>query len=100
MTADDNSPTPPLRRSPLHERHVAAGARMAPFAGWEMPIDYGSVVAEHMAVRTGAGMFDLTHLGTIAVSGPDAVALLRRSFTNHVTALDVGRSQYTLCLDA
>lgn len=73
---------------------------MAEFAGWEMPIDYGSVVAEHMAVRTGAGMFDLTHLGTIAVSGPDAVALLRRSFTNDVTALDVGRSQYTLCLDA
>ncbi|CAN5132931.1 glycine cleavage system aminomethyltransferase GcvT [soil metagenome] len=95
----DLTPTPPLRRSPLHDRHVAAGARMAAFAGWEMPIDYGSVVAEHMAVRTAAGMFDLTHLGTVIVSGPDAAAVLQRSFSNDITVLEVGRSHYSLCLD-
>jgi aminomethyltransferase len=92
-------PAPPLRRSPLHDRHVAARARMAPFAGWEMPIDYGSVVAEHMAVRTAAGAFDLTHLGTVVVAGPDAEAVLQQAFTNDVTTLDPGRSHYSLCLD-
>ncbi|WP_108665179.1 glycine cleavage system aminomethyltransferase GcvT [Euzebya rosea] len=90
----------PLRRSPLHDRHVAAGARMAEFAGWEMPIDYGSVVAEHEAVRGAGGMFDLTHLGTVAVTGPGAEQVIQRSFTNDVTALEPGRSHYTLCLDA
>ena len=100
MDTDTAPPDPtPLRRSPLHERHVAAGARMAEFAGWEMPIDYGSVVAEHKAVREGAGAFDLTHLGTVAVSGPDAAAVIQRSFTNDVEALDPGRSHYSLCLD-
>ncbi len=91
--------TTPLRRSPLHDRHLAAGARMAAFAGWEMPIDYGSTVAEHMAVRETAGAFDLTHLGTVLVTGPDAAAVVQRSFTNDVDALDVGASQYSLCLD-
>ena len=90
----------PLRRSPLHDRHVAAGARMAEFAGWEMPIDYGSVVAEHEAVRGSGGMFDLTHLGTVAVTGPGAEQVIQRSFTNDVTTLEPGRSHYTLCLDA
>lgn len=100
MDTDLDQPDPtPLRRSPLHDRHVAAGARMAEFAGWEMPIDYGSVVAEHTAVRQSAGAFDLTHLGTVAVSGPDAAAVIQRSFTNDVTTLEPGRSQYSLCLD-
>jgi aminomethyltransferase len=91
--------TPPLRRSPLHDRHVAAGARMAPFAGWEMPIDAGSVVAEHLAVRQDVGVFDLSHLGTVVVAGPRAEAVVQRSFTNDAAALPVGRAHYTLCLD-
>ena len=99
MSDTDTTPTPPLRHSPLHDRHVAAGARMAEFAGWEMPIDYGSVVAEHKAVRSRAGMFDLTHLGTVAVTGPGAASVIQRSFTNDITTLEPGRSHYTLCLD-
>ncbi|MGI9017821.1 MAG: glycine cleavage system aminomethyltransferase GcvT [Euzebya sp.] len=94
-----DGPQTPLRHSPLHDRHVAAGARMAEFAGWEMPIDYGSVVAEHKAVRAGSGMFDLTHLGTITVTGPDAEAVVQRSFTGDITTLADGRAHYTLCLD-
>ncbi len=97
-TTSDPAPTS-LRRSPLHDRHVAAGARLAAFAGWEMPIDYGSVVAEHSAVREHAGMFDLTHLGTIWVRGDGADDVVQRAFTNDVTALADGRSQYSLCLD-
>lgn len=96
---DTNVSATPLRRSPLHDRHVAADARMAAFAGWQMPIDYGSVVAEHQAVRSAVGMFDLSHLGTIVVTGPDAEAVVQRSFTNDVAALPVGRSHYSLCLD-
>ncbi|MEE8602415.1 glycine cleavage system aminomethyltransferase GcvT [Euzebya tangerina] len=99
MSTDDATPTTPLRHSPLHERHVAAGARMAEFAGWEMPIDYGSVVAEHMAVRSAAGMFDLTHLGTVTVTGEGAEATIQQSFTNDVSGLAEGTSQYSLCLD-
>lgn len=97
--APSTAPAPPLRRSPLHDRHLAAGARMAAFAGWTMPIDYGSVVAEHLAVRGSAGMFDLTHLGTVTVRGAGAEDVIARSFTNDVRALPVGRSHYTLCLD-
>ena len=99
MTTIQPLPSTPLRHSPLHQRHVDADARLAEFAGWEMPIDYGSVVAEHLAVRSSAGMFDLTHLGTIMVSGPDAEAVIQRSFTGDVTTLPVGKSHYSLCLD-
>lgn len=84
--------------SPLADRHRALGARLAAFAGWEMPIDYGSVVAEHTAVRTGAGVFDLAHLGSVSVSGPDAAAALQRALTNDIDKLAVGAAQYTLCL--
>lgn len=94
-----NEPTTPLRHSALHARHVNAGARMAEFAGWEMPIDYSSVVAEHKAVRSGAGMFDLTHLGTILVTGPGAPDVVQRAFTGDITTLLEGRAHYTLCLD-
>jgi aminomethyltransferase len=88
-----------LRRSPLDDRHRALGASMTGFGGWDMPLDYGSVVAEHRAVRADCGVFDLSHLGTLAVTGTDGEAVLQAAFTNDVGALDVGRAHYTLCLD-
>ncbi|MGH8904242.1 MAG: glycine cleavage system aminomethyltransferase GcvT [Egibacteraceae bacterium] len=88
-----------LRRSPLHERHVALGASMTAFGGWQMPLDYGSVVAEHRAVREGCGVFDLSHLGTLRVTGHRAATAVRQAFTNDAAALPVGRAHYTLCLD-
>ncbi|MBA2530272.1 MAG: glycine cleavage system protein T, partial [Euzebyales bacterium] len=88
------------RRSPLDDRHRALGAATTDFGGWEMPLHYGSVVAEHHAVREAAGAFDLSHLGTLRVTGTGAEACLRRAFTNDVTALPAGRAHYTLSLDA
>jgi aminomethyltransferase len=89
----------PLRRSPLHERHVALGASMTAFGGWEMPLDYGSVVAEHCTVRERCGVFDLSHLGTLRVTGSQATTAVQQAFTNDAAALPVGRAHYTLCLD-
>jgi aminomethyltransferase len=89
----------PLRRSPLHERHVALGASMTVFGGWQMPLHYGSIVAEHRAVREGCGVFDLSHLGTLRVTGQRAVETVQQAFTNDAAALPVGRAHYTLCLD-
>ena len=66
-----------LRRTPLHDRHVALGARMVPFAGWEMPVQYEGVIPEHRAVRTDAGVFDVSHMGEIEVEGPRARELLQ-----------------------
>ena len=74
------------------------GAAMTDFAGWDMPLHYGSVVAEHNAVRESAGMFDLSHLGTLTVTGPGAEATIQRAFTNDASSLAVGRAHYTLCL--
>jgi aminomethyltransferase len=88
-----------LRRSPIDDRHRALGASMTGFGGWDMPLDYGSVVAEHTAVRDSCGAFDLSHLGTLAVTGPDAADVIAAAFTNDARALDVGRAHYTLCLD-
>lgn len=97
------APTPGAAlRSPLHDRHVALGARLAPFGGWEMPLEYagGGVVREHTAVRTTAGVFDVSHLGTAEVRGPGAVAALDAVLTNDVTRIGPGRAQYTLlCAD-
>jgi aminomethyltransferase len=95
MPADAGPP-----QSPLADRHRGLGARMTTFAGWQMPLDYGSVVAEHDAVRTACGVFDLSHLGMFTVTGPDAVPALQHAFTNDVEALEVGRAHYTLCCDA
>ncbi len=86
------------RRSPLDDRHRALGATMTDFGGFEMPLDYGSVVAEHRAVREGAGAFDLSHLGTLRVTGSGAEQAVQRAFTNDVAALPAGRAHYTLCL--
>lgn len=93
--AADESP----RRTPLADRHRALEAKTTVFAGWKMPLDYGSVVAEHRAVRSACGVFDLSHLGKLAVTGPDAVPALQYAFTNDVTRLSEGRAHYTLCLN-
>ncbi len=85
-----------LRRLALHERHVAAGAKFAPFAGWEMPLQYQGIVAEHEAVRAGAGIFDVSHLGRAWIRGAEAGARLRSATTFDVTALDAGRAHYSL----
>jgi aminomethyltransferase len=87
------------RTSPLHDRHVAAGAKLADFSGWSMPIEYagGGVLAEHTAVRTGVGLFDVSHLGTATVRGPGAAALVDASLTNDLSRIGPGQAQYTLC---
>ncbi|MFT3877221.1 MAG: glycine cleavage system aminomethyltransferase GcvT [Propioniciclava sp.] len=85
--------------SPLHERHVALGARFAEFAGWSMPLQYAGVVAEHKAVRTGVGIFDVSHLGNARVSGPGARAFVNACLTNDLGRIAPGQAQYTLCCD-
>jgi len=85
-----------LRRTPLYEKHVAAGARLVPFAGWEMPVQYEGVIAEHRAVRTDAGVFDVSHMGELEVEGPKAEELLQHVLSNDVTKLAPGDAQYTL----
>lgn len=88
--------TDTLRRTPLFERHVALGARMVPFAGWEMPVQYQGVIAEHKAVRGSAGLFDVSHMGEIDFRGPRALEACQRVFTNDASKLVVGQAQYTL----
>jgi len=85
-----------LKRTPLYASHVAAGARIVPFAGWEMPVQYQGVLAEHRAVRTDAGLFDVSHMGQIEVEGPTALELLQTMLSNDVSKLAVGEEQYTL----
>ena len=89
-----------LRRTPLFDEHVAAGGRLVPFAGWEMPVQYEGVAAEHAAVRERAGIFDVSHMGQIRTSGPDAARFLQRAVTNDVDKLAIGGAQYScLCAD-
>jgi aminomethyltransferase len=85
-----------LKRTPLHDRHVAASARLVPFAGWEMPVQYAGIREEHVAVRTSAGVFDVSHMGQIESSGPQAGALLQRLISNDIDALAVGASMYAV----
>ncbi|HVS02213.1 MAG TPA: glycine cleavage system aminomethyltransferase GcvT, partial [Thermoanaerobaculia bacterium] len=82
-------------RTPLHDCHRRAGARMVEFAGWEMPVHYSGVMQEHRAVRQAAGLFDVSHMGEIAVRGPRAVELVERLTPNHVARLPVGRAHYS-----
>src|SRR3954468_14192722 len=92
--------TETLKRTPLHDRHAAAGARLVPFAGWEMPVQYEGIKAEHVAVRTAVGMFDVSHMGEIETSGPDAEAFLQRILSNDVSKIAPGGAQYSvLCRD-
>lgn len=91
-----------LKRTPLYETHVRAGGKMVPFAGWEMPVQYpDGIIAEHMAVRTACGLFDVSHMGEIRVSGPDALRSLNHLMTNDFTDLADNGARYTLmCNDA
>jgi aminomethyltransferase len=88
--------TDTLRRTPLFERHARAGARLVPFAGWEMPVQYEGIRPEHVAVRTGVGMFDVSHMGEIETTGPDAEALLQRLLSNDVTRIADRGAQYSV----
>jgi aminomethyltransferase len=85
-----------LRRTPLYEQHVAAGARLVPFAGWEMPVQYEGVGAEHLAVRSGCGVFDVSHMGEIETEGPEALDLLQRLLSNDIAGIEVGGAQYSV----
>src|ERR687886_1144696 len=85
-----------LQRTPLHDRHVALGARMVPFAGWEMPVQYEGVIQEHRAVRGDAGVFDVSHMGELEVEGPRAADLLQSTLSNDLNRIGTGEAQYTL----
>jgi aminomethyltransferase len=85
-----------LKKTPLHDRHVAAGARLVPFAGWDMPVQYAGIREEHVAVRTRAGIFDVSHMGEVETTGPDAEAFLQRVLSNDVSKLAEGGAQYSV----
>src|SRR6187549_249686 len=91
----------PLLRSPLHERHVALGAKFAAFGGWEMPLEYagGGVLREHAAVREAVGVFDVSHLGKARVTGPGAADFVNSCLSNDLGRIAPGKAQYTLCCD-
>jgi aminomethyltransferase len=85
-----------MKRTILHPVHVAAGARLVDFSGWEMPVQYEGILAEHLATRRQAGLFDVSHMGRFVISGPDALLFLRSALTNDAAKLAIGRAQYTL----
>src|SRR3954469_19307175 len=88
--------TETLKRTPLHDRHAAAGAKLVPFAGWEMPVQYTGIRPEHVAVRTGVGVFDASHMGEIETTGPDAEAFLQRILSNDVSKIAADGAQYSV----
>ena len=94
----EQADTGALLNSPLHQRHVAAGAKFAPFSGWSMPLEYSGagVLAEHAAVRTAVGIFDVSHLGKAAVAGPGAADFVNRCLTADLRKIGPGQAQYTL----
>src|SRR3989338_909224 len=85
-----------MKRTPLYQTHVSAQAKLVDFAGWEMPIQYSGVVDEYQTVRTAAGLFDVSHMGRVLVSGPGALAFLQRVATNDVAKLAVLESHYSM----
>ncbi|RYE74162.1 MAG: glycine cleavage system aminomethyltransferase GcvT, partial [Myxococcales bacterium] len=89
-----------LKQSPLHERHVALGAKFAEFGGWWMPVEYSGVLKEHAAVRERVGIFDVSHLGKLVVRGDGAQEFINRTLSNDLAKIEVGKAQYTLCCDA
>src|SRR5580704_2344987 len=101
MASEDSAPDDGvLRHSPLQAAHVALGAKMVPFGGWEMPLAYPQgTVAEHRACRTSAVVFDVSHLGTVRVTGPAAFDHLQHSLSNDLRKIAPGRAQYTHLLD-
>jgi aminomethyltransferase len=84
-----------LKKTPLHARHQALGARMVPFGGWDMPVEYSGITDEHLAVRTRAGLFDVSHMGEIELAGADALAALQSMTSNDAARLSVGQAQYS-----
>jgi aminomethyltransferase len=85
-----------LRRTALYDAHVRAGAKLVPFAGWEMPVQYDGIKEEHLRVRQAAGVFDVSHMGEVQTSGPDAEAFLQHVLSNDVTKLALGGAQYSV----
>jgi aminomethyltransferase len=85
-----------LKRTPLYDRHVAAGARLVPFAGWEMPVQYAGIREEHVAVRTRAGVFDVSHMGEVETTGRDAEKFLQRLLSNDVSRIAADGAQYSV----
>src|SRR5438045_2060539 len=86
----------PLRRTLFYQRHIAMGARMVPFSGWEMPVQYTGIISEHNAVRTAAGLFDISHMSEVQVSGEDALAFLQYITTQDVATIDRNQAAYAL----
>src|ERR687889_46747 len=84
-----------LKKTPLHARHRSLGARMVEFGGWDMPVEYSGVGDEHMAVRTRAGLFDVSHMGEIEVAGRDALAALQQITSNDASRLALYQAQYS-----
>jgi aminomethyltransferase len=84
-----------LKKTPLHARHCASRARMVPFGGWDMPVEYTGITAEHMAVRTRAGLFDVSHMGEIEIAGKAALAAVQRISSNDASRLQVGQAHYS-----
>ena len=84
-----------LKRTSLHARHRALGARMVSFGGWDMPVEYTGIVDEHMAVRTQAGLFDVSHMGEVEIAGDDALAAIQKITSNDASRLEVGQAQYS-----
>src|SRR5690606_10981106 len=102
----DNAPAPPhrsmsqLKRTPLYDEHRALGGKLVPFAGYEMPVQYPTgITAEHQAVRTAAGLFDVSHMGEVEVWGERARDFIQHVVTNDVTRVEVGQAQYAALLD-
>jgi aminomethyltransferase len=85
----------PLKKTPLNARHRASGARMVPFGGWDMPVEYSGITAEHMAVRERAGLFDVSHMGQIEIAGTKALDAVQRISCNDASKLQVGQAQYS-----
>ena len=90
----------PLKKTPLNARHRASGAKMVPFGGWDMPVEYAGIAAEHMAVRERAGIFDVSHMGQIEIAGKNALDAVQRVSCNDASRLAVGQAQYSGLLTA
>ncbi|HEV8394710.1 MAG TPA: glycine cleavage system aminomethyltransferase GcvT [Vicinamibacterales bacterium] len=87
-----------LKPTPLHARHLASGARMVPYAGWDMPVEYSGITAEHLAVRSRAGVFDVSHMGEIEIAGKDALKTVQHLTSNDASRLKMGQAQYSALL--
>src|SRR5207248_483088 len=90
--------TPAVRKTALNPAHRKLGAKMVDFNGWDMPVEYSGIIAEHMAVRTGVGIFDVSHMGDILLSGPQALAAVQHISMNDASRLAVGQAQYSALL--